>query len=78
MSLAPATATDCRPLEADENPRQHRLHPTIPRPPPANTHELIAHNVKARLTITHETNQNGSGDPMDLDATIHTLRQIIG
>jgi HNH endonuclease len=57
--------------------RHGLLHPSIPRPPPGNTDQLIAQNGKAGLTITPKTNQNGDGDHMDLNETIHTLAQII-
>ncbi len=49
------------------------LHPTIPRSPPGDPEDLIAQNVEAGLTITHATNRNGDGDPMDLYDAICTV-----
>jgi hypothetical protein len=49
------------------------LHPTIPRSFPGDPEDLIAKNVEAGLTITHATNRNGDGAPMDLEQTICAL-----
>lgn len=47
-----------------------------PRPPPGSEQALRDANARQGLTITAQTNRNGTGDPLDLALTVAAIAQI--
>jgi hypothetical protein len=52
--------------------------PSAPRSPPGSAHALIEQSRHAGLTITANTNRNGTGERMDLALAVDALASIIG
>jgi Domain of unknown function (DUF222)/HNH endonuclease len=51
---------------------------TAPRSPPGNADALADYNHQAGVTITDETNRNGTLEPRDLGQTVDALSSIVG
>lgn len=55
------------------------IHPTLPsRPPPGSAEALVAEHDRQGLRIGPETNRNGAGDPLDLDAAVYAISGAFG
>lgn len=51
------------------------LCPSVPRPPPGRTEELVAQNRRRGLMIGTQTNRNGDGGPLDLELAVAAIER---